>query len=56
MKILNNITYWLKNNEISQEWFHWTVLKLCVFKSQYAWAIFYFNLIGMKMVKIEDHK
>lgn len=55
MIILSSNNEWItSNNDIS--WFHWTVLKLLVFKAEYSWAQFYFKLINIDLVEIDDHK
>lgn len=56
MEILSSDRDWTKVKDKSWDWFHWTVLKLLVYKTEYFWARFYMRLTNINMVNIEDHK
>jgi len=56
MEIFSNDNEWTMINYKSWDWFHWTVLKLLIFKSEYLWARFYMKLINIDIINIEDHK
>lgn len=56
MEILAANKEWKNINDKSWDWFHWVVLKLLVFKSEYYWARFYMKLINISLVSIDDHK
>lgn len=56
MEILCDDTSWMTLNNKSWDWFHWTVLKLLSFKSEYLWARFYLKLININIESIEDQK
>lgn len=56
MKILSTNKEWMVVNSESLNWFHWTVLKLLAVKSEYYWARFYFNLVNINIVDIDNHK
>lgn len=47
---------WMIDNDKSWDWFHWTVLKLLVFKTEFFWARFYIKLVNIKPENIDDHK
>lgn len=55
MEILASSNEWMVNDK-SWDWYHWTVLKLLVFKEQYFWARFYMQLTKISLVNIDDHK
>ncbi|KAE9543994.1 hypothetical protein AGLY_001683 [Aphis glycines] len=55
MDILASNNEWMVNDK-SWDWYHWTVLKLLVFRKQYFWARFYFQLTKINLINIEDHK
>lgn len=55
MLILASNNEWMINDK-SWNWYHWTVLKLFVFKKQYYWAQMYFELFDIKLVNLDDHK
>eukprot|EP00102_Acyrthosiphon_pisum_P024721 XP_016661931.1 PREDICTED: protein ELYS [Acyrthosiphon pisum] len=55
MDILASSHEWLVNDK-SWDWYHWTVLKLLVYKEQYFWARFYMQLTKINLVNIDDHK
>ncbi|XP_025408942.1 protein ELYS [Sipha flava] len=56
IEILSNNKEWMIDNDKSWDWFHWTVLKLLVFKTEYFWARFYMKLVNIKPENINDHK
>lgn len=56
MEILSNDSKCISIIDKSLDWFHWTVLKLLVFKNEYLWARFYLKLININIVDIDDHK
>lgn len=56
MTILSSNRDWVTIRDKSWEWFHWTVLKLLVHKTEYFWARFYIKLVNIDMVDINDHK
>ncbi|KAL5237976.1 hypothetical protein ACI65C_005386 [Semiaphis heraclei] len=49
---------WLFDHDMfeSWNWYHWTVLKLFVFKKQYHWAQIYLEFFDIKLVNLDDHK
>ncbi|XP_026815806.1 MATH and LRR domain-containing protein PFE0570w-like [Rhopalosiphum maidis] len=55
MEILASNNEWMVNDK-SWDWYHWTVLKLLVFRKKYFWARFYLQLTKINLVNIEDHK
>ncbi|KAL5237944.1 hypothetical protein ACI65C_005354 [Semiaphis heraclei] len=55
MDILASSNEWMVNDK-SWDWYHWTVLKLLVFKDQFFWARFYMQLTKISLVSIDDHK
>uniref|UniRef100_A0A2S2P3S5 Protein ELYS n=1 Tax=Schizaphis graminum TaxID=13262 RepID=A0A2S2P3S5_SCHGA len=55
MEILASDNEWMVNDK-SWDWYHWTVLKLLVFRKKYFWARFYLQLTKINLVNIEDHK
>ncbi|XP_025191116.1 protein ELYS-like [Melanaphis sacchari] len=55
MDILAKNNEWMVNDE-SWDWYHWTVLKLLVFKKQFFWARFYIQLTKINLININDHK
>eukprot|EP00102_Acyrthosiphon_pisum_P024723 XP_016661933.1 PREDICTED: uncharacterized protein LOC100571491 isoform X2 [Acyrthosiphon pisum] len=55
MLILASINEWMVNDK-SWNWYHWTVLKLFVFKKQYYWAQIYLEIFEIKLVNLDDHK
>lgn len=55
MEILGNKEYTLAKDN-SWDWFHWTVLKLLVFKSEFFWARFYLKLVNVNIITMDDHK
>lgn len=56
MEILSKDTKWTMINDKLWDWFHWTVLKLLTFKSEFLWARFYLKLININIETVEDHK
>lgn len=56
MEILSSDRDWAKIKDKSWDWFHWTVLKLLVHKTEYFWAQFYMRIVNIDIVNIEDHK
>lgn len=56
MEIFSSDNKWIMLVDKSEDWFHWTVLKLLVFKSEYSWARFYLKLININIVKTDDQK
>ncbi|XP_050548885.1 protein ELYS isoform X2 [Daktulosphaira vitifoliae] len=57
MEILSSDKDWAKKTKNkSWEWFHWTVMKLLVFKKEYFWAQFYMKLISVNIKNEDDHK
>lgn len=56
MNVLSSNNEWIMVIDKFGDWFHWTVLKLLVFKSEYSWALFYFKLININIVKTDDKK
>lgn len=55
MLILASSNEWMVNDK-SWNWYHWTVLRLFVFKEQYYWAQIYFELFNIKLMNLDDHK
>uniref|UniRef100_A0A2H8TLJ2 Protein ELYS n=1 Tax=Melanaphis sacchari TaxID=742174 RepID=A0A2H8TLJ2_9HEMI len=55
MLIFASYNEWLIDDE-SWNWFHWSVMKLLVFKEQYYWAQYYLNLFKIKLISLDDHK
>lgn len=53
--ILASNNEWMVNDK-SWNWYHWTVLKLFVFKKQYHWAQIYLEFFDIKLVNLDDHK
>ncbi|XP_050440382.1 protein ELYS-like isoform X2 [Adelges cooleyi] len=56
MEILSGDKDWAITKDESWDWFHWTVMKLLVFKKEYFWARFYMKLINISITNIDDHK
>lgn len=56
IKIISNDTNWSKIKSKPWNWFHWTVLKLLVFKKEYFWAQLYIKLSNIDFLSIEDQK
>lgn len=52
--ISHNKDWEIKNDKWN--WFHWTVLKLLVFKGEYFWAQQYSTLININLENIDDFK
>lgn len=56
MEILSSNKEWMMVKDKSLDWFHWSVLKLLVVKSEFYWARFYLKLVNLNIVNIDDHK
>lgn len=56
MGILSSDKEWTKVDDKSWDWFHWTVLKLLVYKGEYFWAGFYVRLSNIVMVNMDNYK
>ncbi|VVC44631.1 Hypothetical protein CINCED_3A002568 [Cinara cedri] len=56
IKVLSNDNDWSKIESKSWNWFHWTVLKLLVFKKEYFWAQIYMKITKMEFVNVEEQK
>lgn len=56
INVLSNDSNWSKIESQSWNWYHWTVLKLLVFKKEYYWAQFYMKLTNVELMNIEDQK
>lgn len=54
--ILSSNKEWMMDSDKSWVWFHWTVLKLLVFKTEYYWARLYMKLLNIKPENVDDHK
>jgi len=55
MLILSNNNDWVIKND-KWNWFHWTVLKLLVFKEEYFWAQYYLKCININITNCDDYK